>query len=169
MRVPNVILDKDSLWSLLKRIKEKNEHVFIVCLLTAYMGARFTELQPIVIRDLYNKRFTIGKDFYNGTGRDPLVHPHIKQYLVNYADRQTEKSKTLVSQLNIVQVNKIVVQSAKELNMQNTTFVSLRKTFGHNIYKQIHNYKRSFFLDITGFKRNSKVNPHMIFELPNKK
>jgi len=168
LRVSRVINHKEELWNLLYEIKKIDEHAFIACLLGMYTGARFLELEALVIQDLRRERIHLGTQIYLGTGRNVLIAHEIKPYIEEFCNKQLDDKKPLLERLNgtslkLIEANRVVIQAARNLNMTGITVTSFRKSFGHKLCKLL---KSEFLaLDATGFKTESKTNLYTMFNL----
>lgn len=168
MKIARVIEQSSEMWSLLGEIKKRDEHVFIGCLLGAFTGARFRELQALSTQDLLKNRIHLGTQLYKGTGRSILLHETIKPYIQEFCDKQLGKTQSILqrnngTQVSFIEANRIVKEVADVLNLKGITITSFRKSFGHKICPLLK--ERLLALDETGFKTNSRTNLQTMFDL----
>lgn len=172
MRVVKLIEDKSSMDKLLRAIKKKDEQAFILCVISAYTGARYSELRVRTVQDLQGNYLRLGSDLYNGTGRNVRIHsgwkPLLEPYISSCSDLQkkvTEKEDG--THYTLIEMNRIVVAAANKLKLNGVTFASFRKTFGHRLYrvaKKKTNMEKAEFARWVGYKPKTVINARVLFE-----
>ena len=168
VRVPRLIESSDELWRLLTEIKKLDNHTFIACLLGAFVGARFSELGTVTIKDLRKTEIHLGTQIHLGTGRNvPLIN-RIQPYIKEFCDNQPDHTKNLLERLDgsflrLLEANQIVNEAARRLNLKNIAVTSFRKSFGHRLCKLLKSEYQALY--VMGFERNRATNLYTMFDL----